>query len=229
MLAARRGCRTNPARCRDRQWRLASRRRGHGSQPFSGALRSAPPGPLDNTTTNARRRGFVRQPRREPGVRQRAIGSRLAPASVGRQQRRRRDQVPCVEQRPRPCLTIGCGASRSRGHPRLRSAWCRPASRSQRMRSRRKLCSQANEDRTSARGRVPSRGRCSGGRSPVSRLGATARDGTCRGHGRDRRSQSENGDLVAERWGQPTCGAAPPAMRIAMATDEKADDPRHLP
>ena len=166
---------------------------------------------------------------REPGVRQRAIGSRLAPASVGRQQRRRRDQAPCIEQRPRPCLTIGCGASRSRGHPRLRSAWCRPASRSQRMRSRRKLCSQANEDHTSARGRVPSRGRCSGGRSPVSRLGATARDGTCRGHGRDRRSQSENGDLVAERRGQPTCGAAPPAMRIAMATDEKADDPRHLP
>jgi pimeloyl-ACP methyl ester carboxylesterase len=33
----------------------------------------------------------------------------------------------------------------------------------------------------SARGRVPSRGRCSGGRSPVSRLGATARDGIGRG------------------------------------------------
>jgi hypothetical protein len=61
----------------------------------------------------------------------------------------------------------------------------------------------------SARGRVPSRGRCSGGRSPVSRLGATVRDGTCRGHGRDRRSQSESGDLVAERRGQPTCGAGP--------------------
>jgi hypothetical protein len=62
-----------------------------------------------------------------------------------------------------------------------------------------------------------------------SRLGATARDGTCRGHNRDRRSQSENCDLVAERQGQPTCGAAPPAIRIAMATNEKADDPGHLP
>jgi hypothetical protein len=58
---------------------------------------------------------------------------------------------------------------------------------------------------------------------------ATARDCSCRGHSRDRQSQSENGDLVAERRGQPTCGAAPPATRIAMATYEKADDPRHLP
>ena len=37
---------------------------------------------------------------------------------------------------------------------------------------------------------------------------ATARDGTCRGHSRDRRSQSENCDLVAERQGNRR--AAPP-------------------
>jgi hypothetical protein len=81
----------------------------------------------------------------------------------------------------------------------------------------------------STRGRVPSRGRCSGGRSPVSRLGGTARDGTCRGHRRDRRSQSENCDLVAERQGQPTCGAAPPRRQDRHGHHQKADDPRHLP
>ena len=41
----------------------------------------------------------------------------------------------------------------------------------------------------------------------------SSRDGTCRGQSRDRRShsESENGDLVAERQGQSTCGAAPPS------------------
>jgi hypothetical protein len=92
------------------------------------------------------------------------------------------------------------------------------------------LCSQANEDHHPAH--------AAGSRAVV---GAAA--GDHRFHapapqlatvlvvvmGHDRRSQSENGDLVAERRGQPTCGATPPAMRIAMATDEKADDPRHLP
>jgi hypothetical protein len=37
---------------------------------------------------------------------------------------------------------------------------------------------------------------------------------------------------AASSWrapGQPTCGAAPPAIRIAMATNEKADDRGHLP
>ena len=76
----------------------------------------------------------------------------------------------------------------------------------------------------SARGRVPSRGGCSGGRSPVSRS-ATARDGACRGHCWDRRSQIECSDLVAERQGQPTCGVAPPAVSIAMATKKRQTTP----
>ena len=46
---------------------------------------------------------------------------------------------------------------------------------------------------------------------------------------RDRRSESENCDLMVERQGQPTYGAASPAITIAMAINEKADDPRHLP
>jgi hypothetical protein len=57
------------------------------------------------------------------------------------------------EQRPRPCLTVGCGASRSREHPGLRSAWCRPASRSQRMRSRAEVVQPANVRCTTRRTR----------------------------------------------------------------------------
>jgi hypothetical protein len=79
--------------------------------------------------------------------------------------------------RPRPCLAIGCGTSRSREHPSLRSTSCRPASRSQRKRSRAEIVQPRRTfgSPPSARGRVPSRGRCSGGLSPVSRLGDSSR------------------------------------------------------
>jgi hypothetical protein len=62
-----------------------------------------------------------------------------------------------------------------------------------------------------------------------SRLGATGRDGTCRGDSSDRRSLSENGDALPSAGGNRRAAPPRPAVRIAMATNEKADDPRHLP
>ena len=103
---------------------------------------------------------------RQPGVRQRASGSRLAPASVGRQQRRRRYQAPCIEQRSRPRLTVGCGASRSRGHSDAQERVVQAGVAFPADAVTAEVVQPGERGRPpSARGRVPSRGRCSGGRS----------------------------------------------------------------
>ena len=113
---------------------------------------------------------------REPGVRQRAIGSRLAPASWEdssdavaiklHAQSSDLGRASLSDVAPADHATTRGSGARSAGWRRVPSG----CGADGRCAARRTFVPPS-----SARGRVASRGRCSGGRSPVSRLGDSSR------------------------------------------------------